>query len=62
MVLNSSVEVLITAFHCTITRKSPYPIRRPIADVIGERFDAIELRLLKKAAQSAGHIRFGDAR
>ena len=34
----------------------------PVADVIGERFDAIELRVLKKAAQSTAHIRFGDTR
>jgi hypothetical protein len=59
---DGSVQLLTPAFHCTITCEGCYPIRRPVADVIGECVNAVEPGLLKKTAQAAAHIQLSDAR
>jgi len=57
---NGGVQLSIPAFHHPIGGERPDPICRPIADVVGERFDAAEPRCLKKAAQPPTRIRLGD--
>ena len=57
---NGGMQLSIPAFRHSIRGERPDPICRPIADVVGERFDAAEPRCLKKAAQPPTRIRLGD--
>ena len=55
-------KILIAAFRCWVVGEGYDAIRRPIADVVGRRFNATELRILKEPAQATTHIRLGNPR
>ena len=59
---DGGTQFLIPAFRGSVACKGYDPIWRPVADVVGERFDTRKPRLMEKAAQAAPHIRLGDPR
>ena len=54
-------KILIEAFRRSVAGEGRDMIRRPVADVVGERFNPTEPRFLKKPAQATTHIRLGNA-
>jgi hypothetical protein len=56
----AGAQLPIPTFGGSVAREGHDPIGRPIADVVGKRFNAAEFSLLKKPAQVTTHIRLGD--
>ena len=56
---DASMQLAIAAFGCSIQGEGSDPIRRPIADIVRERFDMTKPSHLKEPAQSLSRIRLG---